>query len=243
VRGAARGPRLAEGPLREEGETQHDASQLRIFEVEAEQISPALATESVAPEWTSILLDAQPRNAAGVEYRPLHHEPLEYATAEPRAAQHLQPTAETRHLYSTPFKIAPLNLRAMSAAVDICAVLAASLIFTAVLVMTASHFAPGGLHMSLAQAAICAFGTVTVLGFAYQYLFFSFSDATPGMRYARIGLCTFSDENPTRSAMRKRVLTLALSSGPLGLGLLWSLLDNDGLAWHDRISRMYQRSY
>jgi uncharacterized RDD family membrane protein YckC len=235
-------PRLAEGPLREEGEAQHDSSQLRIFEVEAEQISPAFAVESEAPEWTSILLDAQPRGTA-VEYGPLRHDPIEYATAEPRAAQHLKPTAETRHLYSTPFKVAPLNLRAMSAAVDICAVLAASLIFTAVLVLTASHFAPGGLHMSLAQAAMCALGTVTVLGFAYQYLFFSFSDATPGMRYAGIGLCTFSDDSPTRSAMRKRVLALALSSAPLGLGLLWSLLDSDGLAWHDRISRMYQRSY
>ena len=30
---------------------------------------------------------------------------------------------------------------------------------------------------------------------------------------------------------------------PLGLGLLWSLLDDDRLCWHDRISRMYQRSY
>ncbi|MBS1822277.1 MAG: hypothetical protein JST61_09920, partial [Acidobacteria bacterium] len=50
-------------------------------------------------------------------------------------------------------------------------------------------------------------------------------------------------ENPSRAAMRGRILALALSSAPLGLGLWWSLLDSDGLAWHDRISRMYQRSY
>jgi len=30
---------------------------------------------------------------------------------------------------------------------------------------------------------------------------------------------------------------------PLGLGLLWVLLDDDRLGWHDRISRMYQRTY
>ena len=236
-------PRLAEGPLREEGEAQHDAAQLRIFEVEAEQISPTLAVESEAPEWTSILLDAQPRSANGIDYGFVPRESVEHASVEPHIAQHLHRAPETRHLYSAPFQVAPLNLRVMSAAVDACGVLAASLIFTAGLVLTASHLSPGGLHMSLTQAALCAFVTVTALGFGYQYLFFTFSDATPGMRYARIGLCDFSDGNPSRAAMRKRILALALSSAPLGIGLWWSLLDSDGLAWHDRISRMYQRSY
>jgi hypothetical protein len=63
------------------------------------------------------------------------------------------------------------------------------------------------------------------------------------MRYARIGLCTFSDDNPTREAMRRRILALILSTAPFGLGLLWTLLDEDRMGWHDRISRMYQRSY
>jgi uncharacterized RDD family membrane protein YckC len=77
----------------------------------------------------------------------------------------------------------------------------------------------------------------------YQALFFSFSQATPGMRCARIALCTFDDENPTRSAMRRRMLAMLLSACPLGLGFLWATIDEDRLAWHDRISRMYQRSY
>lgn len=63
------------------------------------------------------------------------------------------------------------------------------------------------------------------------------------MRYARIGLCTFSDDNPTRSAMRRRLFAIALSACPLGIGFLWALLDDDKLGWHDRISHMYQRSY
>ncbi|MBS1800338.1 MAG: RDD family protein [Acidobacteria bacterium] len=234
-------PRLAEGPLREESEAHPDPSQLRIFEVEAEQISPDLAAESEAPEWSSILLDAQPRG--GVEEGLAHYEPAQQSYAEPHIAQHLHRATGSEHLYAAPFQAAPLNLRVMSAAVDACAILAASMIFLAGLVLTASHLSPGGLHMSLTQAALCAFVTVTALSFGYQYLFFTFSDATPGMRYARIGLCSFSDENPTRAAMRKRILALALSTAPLGLGLWWSLLDNDGLAWHDRMSRMYQRSY
>lgn len=247
-------PRLAEGPLREEGEGEHDSHQLRIFEVESEQISSAPAVEASAPEWSSILLDAQPRASSAVtvdgaahaayaayEYTP--NQPVEYATAGERPAQHLERTLETRHLYVAPFKVAPLGQRAMAAVVDVCAVLAACMLFVAGTVLTASHFAPDGLHMTLPQAALAAAVTIVVLGFAYQYLCFTFSDATPGMRYARIGLCTFADDNPTRAAMRKRIGALALSAAPLGLGLLWSLLDEDQLGWHDRVSRMYQRSY
>jgi uncharacterized RDD family membrane protein YckC len=82
-----------------------------------------------------------------------------------------------------------------------------------------------------------------VLAALYHLLFFTFSEATPGMRYARIGLCTLSDDNPSRSAMRRRLFAILLSACPLGIGFLWACLDEDGLGWHDRISRMYQRSY
>ncbi len=92
-------------------------------------------------------------------------------------------------------------------------------------------------------AAITAAVTLLALTFFYQFLFFTFSEATPGMRYARIGLCTLSDDNPTRSAMRRRILATALAACPLGIGFLWAWFDDDGLGWHDRISRMYQRAY
>ena len=32
-------------------------------------------------------------------------------------------------------------------------------------------------------------------------------------------------------------------AGPLGLGFLWTALDDDRLTWHDRLSRIYQRKY
>jgi hypothetical protein len=63
------------------------------------------------------------------------------------------------------------------------------------------------------------------------------------MRYAKIALCTFEDDNPTRKAMRNRVGALLLSALPLGLGFLWSFFDDDHLGWHDRVTRTYQRSY
>ena len=247
-------PRRAEGPLLEESEGAHDAHQMRIFEVEAEQMTLDPAIDASSPEWSSILLDAQPRGMGSVtvhgavhaafeayDYSP--NRPVEYATAGDRPAQYLEHTEETSHLYAAPFQVAPLSQRVMAAAVDLCAVLAACMIFVAGVVLIADRFVPGGLHLPLPQAAMAAAVTVTLLGFAYQYLFFLFADATPGMRYARVGLCTFADDNPTRSAMRRRVAALALAVAPFGLGLLWALMDEDRLGWHDRISRMYQRAY
>lgn len=230
------------------------AHQMRIFEVESEQISSSPDFDATAPEWSSILLDAQPRGSmaatvngavhasyAAYDYSP--NLPVEYATAGDRPAQHLEPTAETRHLYAMPFQAAPLSLRVMSATVDLSMVLMGFLLFIAAASLTITHFTPGGLQLSVQQTVLSGLFALLALSFGYQYLFFTFSDATPGMRYARIGLCSFSDDNPSRAAIRRRILATALATAPLGLGLLWALLDEDRLGWHDRISRMYQRSY
>ncbi len=220
-------PRLAEGPLREDADQAPESAQLRIFEVEANQISTAPVVESTAPEWSSILLAAHPV-AAPVE------------------------TPEAPFLAELPPQTAPINLRLMAAIVDNCVVTATLLLFIAAFAITVGKLSGGSAHLAMPQitpqitpqiAGIALAATWVVFTLLYQLLFFTFSDATPGMRYARIGLCTFSDDNPTRSAMRRRIFAVILSACPLGIGFLWAWLDDDGLGWHDRISRMYQRSY
>ena len=209
-------PRLAEGPLRDT-ETAPDGSQLRIFEVEPETISKEVAIHSALPEWHSIRLDAKPQEE--------FHEP------EKTAREAYTP------LFDLPLKIAPLEDRLMAGIVDASLVLAAFLLFVLVFVACTAHPPTG--KAAVAGAGIALFG----LSVLYQWLFFSYSDATPGMRYAKIALCTFDDENPTRKAMRSRVGALLLSAMPLGLGFLWSFFDEDHLGWHDRMTRTYQRSY
>jgi uncharacterized RDD family membrane protein YckC len=136
----------------------------------------------------------------------------------------------------------------MAAIVDGCIVTAALLAFTAVFAFTVGKLdgpvsaATAG-HLPFKTAALAAATTFAVFMLLYQVLFFTFSEATPGMRYARIGLCTLSDDNPTRAAMRRRIFAVVLAACPLGIGFLWAWLDEDGLGWHDRISRMYQRAY
>jgi uncharacterized RDD family membrane protein YckC len=220
-------PRLAEGPLREDADhpsQNPEIAQLRIFEVESAQISTTPIVESVEPEWSSILLGALP---------------------------HSTPVESTEPLFNplVPPQAAGLNLRLMAGTVDACVLLAALLAFTAVFAIIVGS--PAGEHpigqvavsMTLQTAAISAVGVLGILTLLYHLLFFTLAEATPGMRYARIALCTFSDQNPTRSAMRRRLFAMVLSACPLGIGFFWACLDDDRLGWHDRISRMYQRSY
>jgi uncharacterized RDD family membrane protein YckC len=216
-------PRLAEGPLREEADQAVETAQLRIFEVEATQISTAPVVESATPEWSSILLEAHPA-AAVVEV----------------------PEAPFQQVFSP--QTAPFSLRAMAAIVDGCVIGAALLAFTAAFAITVGKLAgpataATGSRITLQTAAIAGAATFIVFTMLYQLLFFTLSTATPGMRYARIAFCTFNDDNPTRAAMRRRIFATLLSACPLGIGFLWAWLDDDGLGWHDRISRMYQRSY
>ncbi len=136
-----------------------------------------------------------------------------------------------------PVYTAPAGLRVMAFTVDACCIVSA-LLLSAVVASYASPELPGGM-----AAAVALTGALLVFALLYYMLFFTLNEATPGMRYARIGLCTFSDENPSRSSMRRRLLAILLAALPLGMGLLWATLDEDGLGWHDRISRMYPREY
>ncbi len=133
--------------------------------------------------------------------------------------------------------IAAIELRAMATLVDGVVLLGAVLGFA-----TATTYLSGQVS-SLQVAGISVAVALVALAVLYYGLCFTLSDATPGMRYARIGLCTLDDENPSRAAIRSRLVAMLLAACPLGLGFLWAFVDDEGLGWHDRMSRMYPRSY
>ena len=218
-------PRLAEGPLREDADqTAHQdpqTAQLRIFEVEPAQISTNPVVDPVAPEWSSILLTAQPVSTVVQQAPEGPYQPI--------------PAPQS----------APFTLRLMAGIVDGCIITAALLLFTAGFAITTAKLSATSAPTPITPQAAGITSAVTLIVFTllYKFLFFTFAEATPGMRYARIGLCTLDDNNPTRSAMRRRIMATILAACPLGIGFLWAWFDDDGLGWHDRISRMYQRSY
>ena len=134
--------------------------------------------------------------------------------------------------------LAPLSDRLLAAAVDALLVVAAFGLSVFLFISLAGHVPFGKTGFALAAFAL------TVEAVFYGWLFLSFGGgSTPGMRAARIALCTFRDENPTRREMQARIPATALALLPLGLGVLWALLDENRLGWHDRMTRTYQRTY
>lgn len=136
-----------------------------------------------------------------------------------------------------PLRTASMEDRLMAALVDLSLAGLAFLLFVAVFVACTAHPPTGKPALAAAGAALVFFFLL------YQYLFFTYADGTPGMRYARIALCTFDDENPTRRQMQSRIGALLLSASAVGMGFAWAWFDEDGLGWHDRLSHTYQRSY
>ncbi len=134
--------------------------------------------------------------------------------------------------------LAPITSRLMSALVD------GGLVFGSFL-LAVLLFASCTPHLPVGKAAVAlALLALGILAAFYGWLFMSFGGgSTPGMRYARIAICTFADSNPTRGELQGRVPATALALLPLGLGVFWAVLDEDKLGWHDRMTRTYQRSY
>jgi uncharacterized RDD family membrane protein YckC len=249
-------PRIAEGPLRD-ADAEPEKGQLRIFEVEPEAIShqPASSVADEAPmvpEWSSIRLDTKPRiaeaelsassEAAGVFMPGAHVYPdnqnRPFSSRAPRTRETISSAERVALLDDMlTLHVAPVEDRMMAAIVDAALVLCAFLLFVLVFVACTIHPPTG--KMAMVAAGL----TLAGLAVLYQWLFFTYAEGTPGMRYAKIALCTFDDENPGRKSMQHRVWATLLAVLPLGLGLLWALLDDDRLGWHDRMTRTYQRSY
>jgi uncharacterized RDD family membrane protein YckC len=97
---------------------------------------------------------------------------------------------------------------------------------------------------ALPQTRVALLAAVVVplmLWTLYQYIFLVYGAATPGMRLVRLGLVTFEGEPVPRSLRRWRAAAMLMSATALGLGYLWALIDEQGLCWHDRITRTCPR--
>jgi uncharacterized RDD family membrane protein YckC len=196
------------------------SGQLSIFEVDPSSISIEASTSIVetaapAPSWS------------GPEWSSIE---LERDPDETDEFYRREPPSSTFGL-----DLAPLELRVMATVIDLALIVGLA---------CAGALGIAG-HMShppaVKVAEISAFTAIILIGVLYQAFFLMVAMSTPGMMYARISLCTFDDEQPTRAQMRHRVGALLVSLLPVGLGFAWSVFDEDRLCWHDRISRTYLR--
>ena len=120
----------------------------------------------------------------------------------------------------------------------------AGLVDAGVLAVSLTAFAAIFLRVNAVRAPLPvlagALGVVAVLLWAaYEFLFVVYTSSTPGMRAARLRLAGFDGSPLNRRSRRWRVLASFLSAFSAGLGYLWCVLDQDGLCWHDRITRTH----
>ncbi len=96
----------------------------------------------------------------------------------------------------------------------------------------------GQFTLSKLSAAVC-FSTFTFVYVQYFGLFTIFGGTTPGMMVRGLHVASFSGETPSARQLFWRATGYLISAGTFFLGFFWALWDEDGMTWHDRLSRTY----
>jgi len=121
----------------------------------------------------------------------------------------------------------------VAAAVD------ASLILVAVGVFLAIFFLSGGQVALDRQALSFIIGVTAVIALFYRALWCLANGDSPGMRFAGLHLVDFDGRRPDREQRGIRQVAGLLSLLSAGLGLVWALVDEENLTWHDHISKTF----
>ena len=99
-----------------------------------------------------------------------------------------------------------------------------------------AHELPPRPQLLLASALVSS-----IFWLSYQYLLMVCAGGTLGQRACKLYLVSFDGSVPNVAERRWRLLAALLSAAAVMLGYAWMFLDEDGLCWHDRISRTYLR--
>jgi uncharacterized RDD family membrane protein YckC len=160
---------------------------------------------------------------------------LEFLPPAPPAPRKLSTTVEAVIDCDAPVA-APMH-RACAAAID------GSMIFIACgLFLTVFHVLGGALTAN--KPVILTMGAAALLiGMFYGFLWVCAGGQTPGMRALRLTLINFDGYPPDHTSRWLRYVGACLGYCAGGLGLLWALLDEESLAWHDHISKTFPTFY
>lgn len=123
--------------------------------------------------------------------------------------------------------------RAMAAALDASLILIGLAIFGLI-------FRLAGGEVTLSSRSLpLLIGVAGTIAFFYQLLWCLANGDTAGMRWCRLAMVNFDGQRPARNQRMLRMASGALSLCAAGLGLLWALVDEETLAWHDHISKTF----
>jgi uncharacterized RDD family membrane protein YckC len=126
--------------------------------------------------------------------------------------------------------VAPAPLRLEAALID------AAIMAVPCLISAGLFWCIGGkisLDKHIVPFLLMAIATVPLL---YKLLWVFAGCDTIGMRQAGLQLVDFDGNPPSKARRYQRLLGSTLSFLAAGIGLIWSLVDEDRLTWHDHIS-------
>jgi uncharacterized RDD family membrane protein YckC len=143
-----------------------------------------------------------------------------------------EPVNDRRPGFEVPLQSATMTRRIVAAITDAIVVGAAGAMFGYIFFRLNSNL---NFRLTIALAVLL----LALLWTGYQYLLIVHAGTTPGLMLAKLSLSRFDSSPVPRRLRRWRVLASVLSGASLALGYLWCFLDEDGLCWHDRITRTY----
>ena len=132
---------------------------------------------------------------------------------------------------------------AVAAHRSIAAALDASMIVMALAMIGVIFYAAGGTVAINSKTLPLLLGVTALVTFLYKMLWCMADGDSPGMRWTRLTLVNFDGQKPTRTQRMRRLASGVLSLCAAGLGLLWALVDEETLTWHDHISRTFPTPY
>jgi uncharacterized RDD family membrane protein YckC len=121
----------------------------------------------------------------------------------------------------------------------IAAAFDASMVLIAVGLFLGIFFLSGGVLLLSKQNAPLLISVAALMALFYRFLWVLGNGETPGMRFAGLRLVNFDGRSPDRDQRAFRQLSSLLSFLSAGLGLVWALVDEENLTWHDHISKTF----
>jgi uncharacterized RDD family membrane protein YckC len=92
---------------------------------------------------------------------------------------------------------------------------------------------------SSSKTAALAFWLLLSLGGLYKTIFIFLQGATFGMQVVGLKIVNFDGIKPSSRSLAYRIVAGYISIMAFGIGVVWALVDDEGLTWHDHISSTF----
>jgi uncharacterized RDD family membrane protein YckC len=205
----------------------------------ADRIQPLAAGQAAQPapaaqnaRRRSSSAKAEPRRRSGAQHHQEDLQPgLDFLVPTPHRPRTLETQVEAV-IYCDATVATPKH-RAVAAALD------GGMIFTGFGVFLFTFHLMGGMFHLNRQTIPFLIGVFGTLALFYGLLWIWAGRETMGMRWTKLRLIDFDGFPADRRDRVLRIFGICLSCCAGGIGLLWALLDEEQLAWHDHMSKTF----